>query len=1628
MATGGLTVNVSSGSLGKTLAPPQGGGNEDVTKYDDVEMEALKRRNNNSGSLKDSFFLNFEAEGDKHKKKGDYPKAIQAYTKALGLKPAHKKVLLSRCRCYLALGDSAKALLDAEATMVDTNDFHRGLFMKGEALYEAGNFEFALVCYYRAFAIRRDIELYRQRITKCKQALQLAFLSGKQKRIEEETPGETKRREELMKRFSSINLSTLRSDLRGDKVAPSPSLIYRAQKDLANRAREEEMKRTTFFSTVGLDAQLAVVSTGGGAGDSGGSDQEDGAAEPEHNEDSKHDLSLPTKQRAGQDGDEEKTKSQMLSRRPNRRVCKQLLGELYSDVEFLRRLHNTMGETSSRSAKGDNLRHIVEAGLDYMDNRTEFWRQQSPNIDAQATEDQKNKNRSCQRNGKKVESDTMAQTEPRVTFKSSEKAGGSSGTDAVANHVQFVESTPRRVAPLPRPPLPLSLSLSRPSRPHSARTFERSGVADTCGPVEKAREKYTRAPGRPHSARAAVLSGRSSPQPRAKTKRGARVFVRPASARVLRENNHESARAGPLLASSTRTTSRRPQTAPHRTVDSPQDCLPTHKLLVTIGKIFPMTGDESGSHRNRPNPPSVRLKDCDSPRGHVNVKPGSFREITPVGGVGKGGSRGDRLRRVYMQKSNAISHEGDPTARRPPAPLVREGESERRRVLGEVANEKCAPGVLLKEPQELNADMELLTTDPESLLPRHEKDARPASSSKICASWEGRGIDLGPEWFGTDVNGSIVDPVLGESALLGDEAIESHHLSERSSQENLSAAFEGKVKRKLLRAAVAMQQAVSKGRISSASRIASKILRSLRYRPSLLSNASTPTPSVGSNPTRHVPPHRTRVRSATTACTPATHASRSCGRKKKMALHEPDMGSGAANQSFSNDLGLGHEKLVRNGTGEGVSAEDGRERERGVCGAGLRRIGAARFREETESNDDAGASGECVQVHCSASIADGPGETTWKSDSTWDLDVTVLPPAARLGLVSCALYGLAICSASRGDYETAVRLFEETTLLCLHQGVSALRPVMGLIASHQCLSLSAAAVIHLNMLEPRLQNQPDALLLLHFAQARVCARAGDWHSVVSHAIRAIKTARQGIIQTESAVDGTNARANAKMNTGHVNTCDMYTTSEPCEAGTANSTIATADSTPATTDICVGRIADDLNPSGLDAATPRYNLPPQRATKPISLIDGIFVRNVSQTMGDNEAQRKGFEVEGAGTSRPEKHNHTAGRCFEAHARVLTLPLSPYDAELRRIHDFALRCTGDYRDDNDDDVEATWQLVHDPDRAEVEALQLASSALLRCNRPSDASYMLHRALAIARQRMRTCTEIRHQTNDGNCANERVQLGNRNMENVQDTSERDGFVSREIENDIERCQRDAKHWKAHAIHIASTLQDPALAHVRPRTIRPSNPGPLEGNLSDFSRTNSSLAIFGRSSIGSALERAGVPVDPLAHGAPDHVGSSGDEGSGSGGSGGSLISGDYRQDSLGGVGDVCGSGSKSCVVGVHGSAYRGSDGSTNVDSTRDFANSASSGGGKADQAVRSSHDDGRHATYYIDDDDCAIDNSIPSDSRCDGHDNGIDAAVRGTTNPREKGGRFGGHDISDSGSISSLSSLSSVGSPVDD
>merc|ERR1711871_1115531 len=120
------------------------------------------------------------AAGDLHSRNGEWERAVTAYSKVLlpSSRPNDKQVLLARCRCYIQLQQPEKAIADADKPLADDPEYYRGIYHKAEALFAAGNFEFALMYYHKGHQLRKDRDEFALGISKAKKAIARVFEPG----------------------------------------------------------------------------------------------------------------------------------------------------------------------------------------------------------------------------------------------------------------------------------------------------------------------------------------------------------------------------------------------------------------------------------------------------------------------------------------------------------------------------------------------------------------------------------------------------------------------------------------------------------------------------------------------------------------------------------------------------------------------------------------------------------------------------------------------------------------------------------------------------------------------------------------------------------------------------------------------------------------------------------------------------------------------------------------------------------------------------------------------------------------------------------------------------------------------------------------------------------------------------------------------------------------------------------------------------------------------------------------------------------------------------------------------------------------------------------------------------------
>ncbi|GIQ80560.1 hypothetical protein KIPB_001380 [Kipferlia bialata] len=270
-------------------------------------------------------FRLYVAEGDACYRTGEFGRAVDAYTKALDLRRDDKNVLMARSKCYVALAKPDLAIKDADTCIGSDRSFYRGIYQKAEALFTSGDFELALVFYHRAHRLRTDVEIYKLGIQKAQDAIYSAFRTQLPEGYyhdpleEEENESDTDSEEE--------------------RVCTTPPIM-------------EIMPAHTPAGQASLPAVLMEA-------------PEDSASLS---------MSLPASRLDRKKGKEKKKKRETLPPLVTKVTpTKRLLGSLYADHAFLAELAKDTNLMGDAEIKG-----LVGESLDYLDARSEFWRQQVP--------------------------------------------------------------------------------------------------------------------------------------------------------------------------------------------------------------------------------------------------------------------------------------------------------------------------------------------------------------------------------------------------------------------------------------------------------------------------------------------------------------------------------------------------------------------------------------------------------------------------------------------------------------------------------------------------------------------------------------------------------------------------------------------------------------------------------------------------------------------------------------------------------------------------------------------------------------------------------------------------------------------------------------------------------------------------------------------------------------------------------------------------------------------------------------------------------------------------------------------------------------------------------------------------
>ncbi|CAH8452851.1 unnamed protein product [Schistosoma turkestanicum] len=128
----------------------------------------------------------YRSVGDAFLMKRMYQKAIMAYDQALERKLNDRHCLLRRSSCYLALGNLSNALIDTDVALLEDPKYYKSLYLKGQILYNKGDFEHALVYFHLGQQQRPELQMFRLGIQKCEEAVRNSLTSNNKIRISSE--------------------------------------------------------------------------------------------------------------------------------------------------------------------------------------------------------------------------------------------------------------------------------------------------------------------------------------------------------------------------------------------------------------------------------------------------------------------------------------------------------------------------------------------------------------------------------------------------------------------------------------------------------------------------------------------------------------------------------------------------------------------------------------------------------------------------------------------------------------------------------------------------------------------------------------------------------------------------------------------------------------------------------------------------------------------------------------------------------------------------------------------------------------------------------------------------------------------------------------------------------------------------------------------------------------------------------------------------------------------------------------------------------------------------------------------------------------------------------------------------
>uniref|UniRef100_A0A1Q3FVE9 Outer dynein arm-docking complex subunit 4 n=1 Tax=Culex tarsalis TaxID=7177 RepID=A0A1Q3FVE9_CULTA len=135
----------------------------------------VKKRSKSSKPVVDEIEVagkNLRDEALKYMKVRNFYKALGLYDQALEMNTNDQSALVARSKCYLQLGEPAKALQDAETALLLDKSNIRAIYQKAEALYYLGQFEHSLMFFHRGLRLRPELASFRLGVQKTQEAIE----------------------------------------------------------------------------------------------------------------------------------------------------------------------------------------------------------------------------------------------------------------------------------------------------------------------------------------------------------------------------------------------------------------------------------------------------------------------------------------------------------------------------------------------------------------------------------------------------------------------------------------------------------------------------------------------------------------------------------------------------------------------------------------------------------------------------------------------------------------------------------------------------------------------------------------------------------------------------------------------------------------------------------------------------------------------------------------------------------------------------------------------------------------------------------------------------------------------------------------------------------------------------------------------------------------------------------------------------------------------------------------------------------------------------------------------------------------------------------------------------------------